>query len=595
MNLSPEEKQIGKQNFDEAVGTTRRDFLKDSVLAGGAVAAASMGAVYFGYQGKIDERLRVGIIGTGDEGNVLIGAINPDFIDVVALADIRPYSLHRAFYGDWYAAGAHAARPGLLKVYEKREGWKDRAEAEKHIKIYKDSYAELLDDPNVEAVIIALPLHLHRDAAIAAMRKGKHVLSEKLMGHDVAQCKEMARVAEQTGKVLAVGHQRHYSILYDNAVEQIKSGLIGDIHHIRAQWHRSNLPGNDSWCPPLPEPTSYTQEIFEKEMAALGNDAVKKQKFADLHPLRAQLRSWSGKLKTEKDETAKLDWKMRIDQTLAQLDDIQIADIVGPKYGYESKTLEDGRERTPLEELIRWRLWKRTAGGLMAELGSHQLDAASIFISAQQGDGHHVKPLSVTGVGGRHIFPPDRDCGDHVYCIFEFPGKGYYKEGSTTEVADPNKKIVVTYSSINGNGFGGYGEIVYGTKGTLILEQEQEAMLFKGSATTTKIEVKQGKGGAAMDTYETGGGAAVAQAASGGGPVSRGYKEEIEHWAWCIRNPGNSPRCKPEVALGDAVIALTSNLAVDKGEKIIFDPKWFDPNDDATPEGNAPRKADQIS
>src|SRR5919108_5109727 len=130
MNLSPEEKQIGKQNFDEAVGTTRRDFLKNTVLVGGTAAAAGLGAKYFKYGPKLDDRLRVGIIGTGDEGNVLIGALNPDYIDVVAIADIRPYSIYRAFHGDWYSPSAHAARPGLLKVYE-REGWKDQAAAEK--------------------------------------------------------------------------------------------------------------------------------------------------------------------------------------------------------------------------------------------------------------------------------------------------------------------------------------------------------------------------------------------------------------------------------------------------------------------------------
>ncbi len=51
---------------------------------------------------------------------------------------------------------------------------------------------------------------------------------------------------------LATGHQRHYSILYDNAVHTIQRGLLGEMHHIRAQWHRGNLPGNDSWQPPLP-------------------------------------------------------------------------------------------------------------------------------------------------------------------------------------------------------------------------------------------------------------------------------------------------------------------------------------------------------
>ncbi len=577
MNLTPEEKEIGKQNFDEAVGTTRREFLQSSVLVGGA-AAAGLGAVYFDYGPKLDDRLRVGIIGTGDEGGVLIGAINPDYIDVVAISDIRPYSLHRAFYGDWYSPGAHAARPGLLDVYRQREGWADRAAAEQHIKVYTAGddnprgYEALLDDPNVEAVIIALPLHLHHEAAVAAMRKGKHVLTEKLMAHDVAQCKEMARVAQETGMLLAVGHQRHYSILYDNAVDQIRRGLIGDIHHIRAQWHRGNLPGNDSWQPPLPGDSTLAKELASWESVLAGK-----------HP----------KVQPSTPEE-RLEWQRKVEQKRAQIDDI--ADETAKQYGYRAKELPGGYDRTAQEELIRWRLWNRTGGGLMAELGSHQLDAASIFISAQQPGGRKAKPLSVTGVGGRHIFPADRECEDHVYCSFEFPGPGYYEDDGET-VADPNKKIVVTYSSINGNGFGGYGEIVFGTAGTLILEQEQDAMLYKGSATASRIEVKLKDKGPVMDTYETGGGAALARAAGGGGPVSRGYREEIEHWAWCIKNPDpkHKPRCTPEVALADAVIALTSNLAIQRGERIEFKPEWFDPDRSETPEGNPPRQASQVT
>ncbi len=68
------------------------------------------------------------------------------------------------------------------------------------------------------------------------------------MGHSVHECKEMGRVRQTASKLLATGHQRHYSILYDNAVDSIRQGLIGDIHRIRAQWHRKA----DSWSPPLP-------------------------------------------------------------------------------------------------------------------------------------------------------------------------------------------------------------------------------------------------------------------------------------------------------------------------------------------------------
>ncbi len=185
--------------------------------------------------------------------------------------------------------------------------------------------------------------------------------------------------------------------------------------------------------------------------------------------------------------------------------------------------------------------------------------------SAQGEEGHKVYPLSVQGIGVRSIFPADRDVDDHVHCNFEFPGKGYYEDmAAQDKVADPHKKIVVSYSSINGNDYGGYGEVVMGTAGTLILDREQEALLFSKAGANTKIEVKDGKDGKpAMTTYETGGGAAVAQAATPKN-VSRGYREEIEHWAWCIRNPSpeNQPKCTPKVAMADAIIALTSNRAI---------------------------------
>lgn len=580
MNLSPEEKKIGKENFQEAVGTTRRDFLKGSIAA--TVAAGGVGALggyYFGYQ-KISDPLRVGVIGTGDEGGVLMGAINPDYIDVVAIADIRPYSQHRAFYGDWYSPGAHEARPGLLEVYKKKQGWADRSAAEQHIKVYKNGYEELLEDPNIEAVIIALPLHLHNEAALAAMRKGKHVLTEKLMAHDVGQCKEMARAAKQLRDpegnpiILAVGHQRHYSMLYDNAVDQIKQGLLGQIHHIRAQWHRANMPGNDSWQPSLPGDKKLTDELVGWKKVLAGDHE---------------------KVPKPTTPAAINEWNRKIAQKQAQIDDI--TNELAEKYGYKSGTLESGYNRSALEELIRWRLWNRTGGGLMAELGSHQLDAASIFLTAQRKDGRKAKPLAVVAVGGRSIFPHDRDCEDHVYCNFEFPGPDYYGDEKTHTVKNPNDKVIVTYSSINGNGYGGWGEVVFGTKGTLILDQEQDAMLFAGSNTGTKIEVGKGKDGKpSLDTYETGGGAAVAQAATAES-VSRGYREEIEHWAWCIRNPApeHQPRCKPEVALADAVIALTSNIAIAKGGRIDFQHEWFDVDSDATPDGSKPAAATDLA
>ncbi|TWT99697.1 Glucose--fructose oxidoreductase precursor [Botrimarina colliarenosi] len=594
MNLSDEEKAIGQDNFRRVTGElistnpSRRDFLQDVTLAG-AVAAGGFGAAYWGYGKKLDDRLRVGVIGTGDEGNVLIGALNPNYIEVKAIADIRPFNQHRAFYGDWSSDGTLKARPGLCKVY----GYADRTAAEKEIAVYTD-YNELLERDDIEAVIIALPLWMHHPAAIAAMRAGKHVLTEKLMAWDVAQCKEMARVADETELLLATGHQRHYSVLYDNAVDTIRRGLIGDIHSIRAQWHRGNLPGNDSWQPPLPTEMLTPEEISAGERAAKaagGEEGLRQWRIE--HQLVREIAAYKKRIDDPKVKIAdKEKLSMRLAQTEKQLDDFRVD---AAKYGYEAGTLEGGYHRTALEELIRWRIWNRTGGGLMAELGSHQLDASGIFISSQF-EGHvKVNPLSVNAVGGRYIFPHDRDCDDHVYATYEYPGKGYYEDNDPTKakVADANKKVGVVYSSINGNGFGGYGEVVLGTEGTLILEREKDVMLYAGSKTRTKVTVNDAA--TALDSYETGGGYTPAAEAVTQ-EVSRGYQEEIEHWAWCIRNgePATTLHCHPKVALADAVIALTTNIAIEKQARMEFDPEWFDPASDAVPGGRTPRKAADV-
>ena len=256
--------------------------------------------------------------------------------------------------------------------------------------------------------------------------------------------------------------------------------------------------------------------------------------------------------------------------------------------GYEDLKIEDGGgkvlyDRPAVEELIRWRLWDRTAAGLMAELGSHQLDAAGIFVSAMHGEGKHIHPLCVAAAGNRPIFPADRDCEDHVYCILEFPSPGYDKK-------DPNralKKIGVMYSSINGNGYGGYGEIVYGTEGTIILEREQ---VMQEPSSGAEIKVSAGGGAGPTLNTQASGPRTKLVATGSGENVSRGYAEELEHWAWCIRNPApeNKPRCYPEVAMGDAIIALVTNMAAREGKRIEFKNEWFQVDSDETPEGIKP-------
>lgn len=582
MHLKPEDLAIGKENFYAAIGSnvrgpggsaSQREFLlariQDGLAAGGLP-----GHAYFGYDATLEEPVRIGVLGTGDQGSVQIGAINPAFVQVKAIADLRPYNQFRAFHGDVYSDAAAQVRPGLIKKY----GWKSEEEARKNVKVYS-TYQELLanaKEDGLEAVIIAMPLHLHAPAAIAAMKAGLHVLTEKLMGHSVRECKEMARAAKQFSKHLATGHQRHYNILYSTAVDLIRRGVLGNLHYVRAQWHRGNLPGNDSWRQPMPRGAKPKDDLAGR--------------------LEAELVSWERQLAAaEKANKAPemAAWAKRVAQKKAQIADEILAEAA-KKYGYVDRSVLDAHgkvayEAPAIEELIRWRLWDRTGGGLMAELGSHQLDAASIFVAAAH-DGKKQYPLSVAAASNRALFPPDRDVDDHVFCLFEYPAADYDAEDPLKEL----NRVGVQYASINGNGYGGYGETVLGTEGTLQLMTEKEAMLWRTAAISSKTRVVYGRkaGKPVLQLADEGDpeSAAIGQMAMK--DADRGYQQQIEHWAWCIRknpdvaDPEVQPRCHPKVAMGDAVIALTTNKAAQEGMRVEFKKEWFDPDSDALPEND---------
>ena len=581
-----------------ACDCSRRDFLKGGLLAT-AVPAVSLGGFGAAYYFTKHHPLRVGVVGTGDQGQVLMSNITPEYIQVQSIADIRPFNLHRAFHGDVSSPAALKARRGLLDVY----GWDSIQQARTpkpckghHVKVYND-WRDLIKNAKadgLEAIIIGLPLHLHAPAAVYAMQQGLHVLTEKLMAHSVSECKEMAQMAEQSGKHLATGHQRHYNILYQQAVDQIRRGVLGDIHYIRAQWHRNNAPGGDSWQLPMP------RAIRAEDPSDQGTGAGRRNR------LENELTAWTRELNNARG-LAIDEWAKKVALKQAQIDDMVLMeggrymdfDLKSSEaYGYEDAHFEGSGQawdRPAIEELLRWRLWRRTGGGLMVELGSHQLDAATIFMAANQDyyldrigsdkkRGEKVLPHKVHVSANRNIFGLDREVSDHVTVLVEFPAPDY---DATTE-AGRKRKICMQYSTINGNGYGGYGEVVYGTKGTLVLTQEAESELYRsGGDAASRIAAREAEA-AALDTQASG---PAAMAAMGGGAeVSRGYTEELQHWAWCVRNnpkatdPTMRPRCHPEIALADSVISLVTNIAADEGKSVTFNADWFKIHHDATPE-----------
>src|SRR5512140_1573367 len=412
MILNEQQRQIGKDNFSDALKFTRRELLP------AMVTLPSVTGFYWGYERVKGKPVRAALIGGGGQGRSHIDSINPQAVKLVAFSDIRPSQQKKA-------------RISLESKY---------GTDARDIELVED-YHRLLDRDDIEMVIVALPLHLHAPASIEALEKGKHVLCEKLMAKTVGECKRMVRVARKSGRLLAIGHQRHYSYLYANALEVIRQkDILGDVRHIRAFWHRNQTGG--------------------------GKPDAEKGAFD----------TW---FKSVPPEDQRVDFA---------------------RHGYRS-----------LEELVRWRLHGRTGAGLMAELGSHQLDACGILLKAVLGETGAVHPLAVSGVGVNSYFTDGREVEDHVFLNYEYP-----------------RQVVVTYSSITTNEIDSYGEQVMGTRGTLAVVGERDVYLFK-EKTLKDTRISWAERRVAQPSAVST--STVRWAAEAGTPdtlASRGYREEQE-------------------------------------------------------------------
>jgi len=101
-------------------------------------------------------------------------------------------------------------------------------------------YREMLDDENIDVVHICTPHYLHAPMAIDAMRRGKHVLTEKPMSVGVEQALEMISVSNETGRALGVCFQNRYNSTSLRIKEILLSGNAGRILGAKAivTWNR---------------------------------------------------------------------------------------------------------------------------------------------------------------------------------------------------------------------------------------------------------------------------------------------------------------------------------------------------------------------
>jgi predicted dehydrogenase len=196
------------------------------VIAGSSAVVASMPWLkVFNkdlYAKSASDKVRLGIIGIGDRGKALllnIQAFMEDAnVEIAAVCDNYEPNYKRAV----------TLTGGKAKAFY--------------------DYRKLLEMKELDAVIIATPLHEHAHITLDAFSAGFHVFCEKAMARKIEDVKLMYDGHISSGKILQTGHQRMFSPVYLKAIEKIHKGELGVITHMRAYWHR-----NGDWRRPVPQ------------------------------------------------------------------------------------------------------------------------------------------------------------------------------------------------------------------------------------------------------------------------------------------------------------------------------------------------------
>jgi predicted dehydrogenase len=98
--------------------------------------------------------------------------------------------------------------------------------------IKKCSFTEIINDPNIKGVVLAVPAHLHASMALEAMNKNKHVFVEKPLAMNEVEAELMIATAKKNKVQLMVGHLLQYHPIFKMIREYVKEGKVGEINYI---------------------------------------------------------------------------------------------------------------------------------------------------------------------------------------------------------------------------------------------------------------------------------------------------------------------------------------------------------------------------
>jgi predicted dehydrogenase len=213
MHLTTAQQEEGRRNFAAVIAGTKAM----AALGGNAPETAP----------RRGGPVKAALIGPGLQGKILLSALPKHWIDLRALCDINP---------------GHT-RESVASLVQ--AGWPAPRE-------YQD-WKQMLEKEDLEAVLVATPLWTHADIVIPCLRAGKHVLCEKMMAWDFPGLHRMKDEEKKSGRILEIGYHRFHAAAYQASYEAIvQPQLLGDIHAVRAAWHRDR-----SWRrsekPPTPD------------------------------------------------------------------------------------------------------------------------------------------------------------------------------------------------------------------------------------------------------------------------------------------------------------------------------------------------------
>jgi predicted dehydrogenase len=222
---------------------SRRDFLrKVTVTALGALSFPRIvSSSALGKAGHIaaSNRTTVGCIGVGNQGGALLrGFLGKPDAQIVAVCDLHSIK-----------------RKGTREVVEKHYADRQNKGAYKGCSSYND-FRELVERPDIDAVVIATPDHWHVPISLAAGRAGKDIYLEKPIGLSLKEGQALREVVVRYGIVFQFGTQQRSDFKFRKACEVVRNGRIGKLHTVNV-WSPSSGSGGLTKPAPVPPELDY--------------------------------------------------------------------------------------------------------------------------------------------------------------------------------------------------------------------------------------------------------------------------------------------------------------------------------------------------